>query len=150
MGSDRGGPQEASSKMMSFRLFPIIVFISPICSFAKVPDIQKFEFMKQSMLQPSEPMNSLPFVNTPVQFVVPAEASESPIINPFGKAGQSNGRLAFLRKNRHSLSGEARRNERVVVANFPEKWEITEPRRIPFCLTIACRNPYSRTRLIRI
>ena len=28
-----------------------------------VPDIQKFEFMKQSMLQPSEPMNSLPLIN---------------------------------------------------------------------------------------
>ena len=25
--------------------------------------MQRFEFMKQSMLQPSEPMNSLPFIN---------------------------------------------------------------------------------------
>ena len=40
------------------------------------------------------------YLQTPEQFVVPPEVSESLIINPFGKAGQSNGRLAFLRKNR--------------------------------------------------
>ena len=32
-----------------------------------VPDMQRFEFMKQSMLQPSEPMNNLPFINVKLE-----------------------------------------------------------------------------------
>merc|ERR1712038_912147 len=90
-----------SEVRMICRLLPILaVCVASALSFAKVPSIHKFEAMK-GLVQPAESVLLMPGQVAPLY----EDVGRANSINPFGKAGQRNTRLAFLRHNRDSMTG---------------------------------------------
>merc|ERR1719471_1243624 len=78
-------------------LLTLLLYISSTFCFARVPDMRKFEALKQHLIRPLGSDVTLDDVDI---------AQLSPPINTFGKAGQNNGRLAFMRKIRQRAKAQ--------------------------------------------
>merc|ERR1712038_539727 len=109
-----------SEVRMISRLLPILVVcVASALSFAKVPSIHKFEAMK-GLVQPAESVLLMPSQVAPLPLYEDVGRTNS--INPFGKAGQRNTRLAFLRHNRDPRGGDEAREDSSMSSGLVKNW----------------------------
>eukprot|EP00090_Calanus_glacialis_P024913 TRINITY_DN38672_c0_g1_i2.p1 TRINITY_DN38672_c0_g1~~TRINITY_DN38672_c0_g1_i2.p1 ORF type:complete len:111 (-),score=29.92 TRINITY_DN38672_c0_g1_i2:81-413(-) len=100
------------------QLYCLFSIVSVVFTFAAVPDISRFENMRSRMLQLGDPLNNHQSDNG--QVTSPHQPAYPPLQVPkYGKAAQSNDRLAFLRSNKR---GQDHNNLATVMARL--SWRI--------------------------